>query len=358
MAIIKNKSTDFIFISATMIAAIVLVCALAWSSALGISDASFTRKFLSVRILPIKNIDKSDEIKSIVGSTDKSLYFETKVPGKYFVTDHNLDNGKYITITKHYRDINLMASRFTTAIDSPNVYIFPGNITAYIIANLTDSLQKMYKVPASGYTRAAYISPNTFVFRAVEGKEASIDQIFIKINTNSPKVTRENNISARKGDAGFSTDGLLYYDKHTNLLTYVYFYENRFICMDTNLNLIYRAFTIDTTLIVKPKGGKVQQDDSTMTYTNTTPSRTINFQNCTFNGHLYINSLRKSASESTFNFKNNSVIDIYDIEDGRYLGSFYIPDYNEEKLKRFKVFGDWMIVLTKNKIMKYNIPSI
>ncbi|HVW96698.1 MAG TPA: hypothetical protein VHA56_12080 [Mucilaginibacter sp.] len=168
------------------------------------------------------------------------------------------------------------------------------------------------------FTRATVISDSSVVIRCLDSNTRY--QVFKKLNLKNGDILMEKDISPKVNDAGMATDGQLHYDKSTNTIVFTYYYGNGFLCIDSNMFLKYKGRTIDTTKTFHAhiSHGKV--------YTHIDPPDYINLNSCAENGILYIQSALQSDDESNDSFNENSVIDMYRIKDGQYIGSFLIPN--------------------------------
>jgi hypothetical protein len=82
----------------------------------------------------------------------------------------------------------------------------------------------------------------------------------------------------------------------------------------------------------------------------------VNSQSCVEGGKLFIVSKVAADNENKTAFKNYSVVDVYNIRNGFYDGSFYIPSHNEEQLEDFKIYNRQVIVLYKTHVVTYKLP--
>ena len=314
------------------------------------SKNGFKRKISKTSLRVVKAIKKPVDFTGISAITNDCIFFHTSTPGKLVITDHYLSNRRSVSI--QYSSGEKTASLFYTLIDSPHVYLLAGNngTIAHAMFNDKNFYNYSFKLPV--FTRAVFIPPLTFIIRGCDTFSLRPDQIFMKINTASGTIQRENNISVKTGDAGITTDGLLHYDSSSHLLTYTFFYNNNFTCFDTNLHIVYKAHTIDTTNTYQVRTGSIGTTNEKI-YTNTAPSRIVNWESDVDNGRLYINSRMKADNESIHFFNNNSVIDVYDIATGAYQESFYVPYYKGEKMESFKVINNELVALYKSYIIAY-----
>jgi hypothetical protein len=148
-------------------------------------------------------------------------------------------------------------------------------------------------------------------------------------------------------------DGALNYDPVTKLLVYHYYRKNGFITLDTNLNKVNRGRTVDTVM-----KGNVKIKAINGSFTLAAPPKTVNGRACAANGKLYINGRLKADNEATTEYRNHTVIDVYDLVKGIYLYSFYVPVFNEQKTNTFGVSGDKLICLYGDYVVVYKIKAV
>jgi len=68
-----------------------------------------------------------------------------------------------------------------------------------------------------------------------------------------------------------------------------------------------------------------------------------------------VNSALLANNENKNALDNASVIDVYNISDGKYQCSFYIPDFNKHKITDFIVSGKTIIALYDHFINTYRL---
>jgi hypothetical protein len=336
-----------------MAAAVGLVAILAWNALRPINQKNgFKRDFIASELRRLDLETMKGNVSSIAGVTDHHVYFKTKDPSQVWVTDNTLQNGKYVTLNvpNHPR----IASAFFISVDSPLVHVMAVNGPAVIKTDMNGGRTTAHKFPTALFTRAIVIGPDSYVFRGFDTTEKSGKQIFIKGNPRTGELQRKKNIAETEADrAGLVTDGQLAYDERSHRIMYVSHYQNRFFCLDTNLNLVYSGHTIDTMSTYRIEAGKVND-----MVTNTSPARLINSKTRIENGKMFILSKLPADNEEGKVFAHNAAVDIYDVINGSYMGSFYIPFYKREKISDFKIKRNTIIVLYKTYVARYGLPPL
>jgi len=337
-----------LFIITGLIIAAFAVMALLNSQAntLNTTKNGFTRRFLVNPISSYHTAKFENNFSNIVGYTPFHFYLSTEIPGE--LTQVNLNLTDTVSMNLNIPRYNKLVPLFYTSVDSPHVSIMGGNMRSIIRSDLTTGKHTVDSVNSGSFSNAIAIGNSTYVMRFYD--QSIIDDVFRKVNLSTKSIQTESAVSNRKGDAGFSYDGQLCYDETTHTFLYVCFYCNRFESFDTSLNLLYKATTIDTS--ITPKVNIIITKKSV---THAKPPIAVNRMCSAYGGNLYVQSKLKADNE-TNDFFNNNVIDVYNIADGSYKGSFYLPSPHGEKLKRFRVIrGNLLVALYENSIIGYSL---
>ena len=310
----------------------------------------FNRKMLPVRLTIVNAVKRDRNISNVIGYTAGHFYYQTGDAGVVAVSATNLDSFRYLTID--IADKERIGSAFSGEVNYPYYYIYAGNMRCVISADLTGRAATQYYHTKDLFTRAVKVSPTAFMFRGIDTTYAKIDQVFIRQDT-MRKAKTIKSFTQRRDDAGFSTDGLLHYDTAGGRLLYLYFYSNQFICFDTGFNIIYTGNTIDT--IKSVPGVETITTKSRDIVSFSRPMPLINAYNCIDGEYIYNYSTLQADNESDTAFRGNSAIDMYSLKNGKYAGSLYIPAYDSEKIKFFKVYGNAVVALYQHYIVVYKM---
>jgi hypothetical protein len=314
---------------------------------------NFERKIYE-KILVLKNVIKKDKnIYQIAGVTSQHLYFSTIYPGNYLETNLSLEYLKQDYLEG--RSFQKRHISYQMFIDSPHVYLCIGNYRKIYIASfpsgaITDSVSTHYI-----FTRSAFMPPVSFALRCFDTIRPP-DQIFVKVNLANRSVQRENHISPKMGDAGISTDGLLYYDTTAAALLFCHFYNDEALEMNDNLQKKRNFYTIDMSDRSLTIGGNESLKGAPISkYTNITPRYFNNSYSWVSQGKLLVASKIRHVKEFAADFGSSTAIDIYDIKTGAYQYSFHLPNYKGEDVAEFVIFNHLIIALYRNYIATYQL---
>jgi hypothetical protein len=308
----------------------------------------FTRHFLSINATEVKRISFDVPMFNICGQKNDSIFLSGMVPGVFYTI--SAEFRKLDSFKLKLDAIPELKMRCQAFVEFPNVYIISGPAKQFIAGNLLTGRYESFSIPERAFYKVAMVNPETYVMQVIDS--VSFNAVFKKINTQTGVITIEDHLSEKLGDAGFTNDGMLNYDRYKGLFTYVSFYHNSFMAFDTLFRLRYHSHTIDTVTatktFVRRLSGVTQQQ----------PPQMINTHSWIYHKHLYIKSLLKADNEDDDHFYPNMLIDRYNIFDGTYSGSFYVPQSTRDKPIEITMISDTqMIVLYNKTLVQYKISE-
>ena len=295
-----------------------------------------------------------DTLYGIVGVTPWTIYISTATEGEVLEVGKDL-KGKIKKIripffAKWYD--SLQFSSLSIRIDSPHIYLFAENKPAIVKTNFDSTAFEVRILPPGGFSREVMAGPDCFILRKIEPRLT--DQLFVRYNFSTGLLKKEVNISETYGDGGIISDGQLHFDDSTKKLYYIYYYKNLLLSFDTSLAFVNKFTSIDTTMSFKMKTGLVK-NSGTMAFTNVTPANIINRLNYVQDGLLFNMSALKADNETNKFFSENSIIDIIDLKNGKYLGSMSLPLSNGARLSQFVISGNKLVGLYPSSIIIYDL---
>lgn len=312
----------------------------------------FTRRIRTNFISLTKDTDNILPVSRICGLTSNNIYLVGSEPNTIYSINYELN--KIDTIHYDYPDSSLITRPNNVQIDSPNIYVHLNNSATFISLNLNSLAlrPKSLKIPV--FTKSTQVSDSIVALRGFKNK--STTQVFKLVNMNSGEILIERPLISDDMNGGFSTDGRLKYNKHEKKIIYVPYFQNDIFCLDSNLNSVYHSNTIDTNRNNNISIQKISKGSTEKLM----PSHSRKLVNNDFfigGGKIFIQSALKADNEKLSFFNENSVIDLYDINNGKYLESFYIPNISSSEIKGIDLFENRLIVLTKRKIYIFRILS-
>lgn len=312
---------------------------------------NFTRRFPHHPAEFIKDYKLSGQ-SYIAGSGNGRLYIADKSdPLKVLVLDKNLDSISTHNITtnepnRRFKNLRISVKPpYFFVSDGYEAFVFKGKIADWKASIWIDQL--------------AYY--NTFV--AIDSELAAIKAISAAEEENIIGLMRREEMSSVKFnkklldkqiDGFFDTDGKLMFNEKNRQLVYVYLYRNQYVLTDLSLKSKIVRKTIDTTSRAR----------ITVTYVDrikakkiSSPMRVVNKTAATFDDFVYINSKLIGQFEPKDTWDFASIIDVYNIQNGNYLFSFYLYDKEDKKLSEFIIDVNRIYTIAGNTVSAYQIDS-
>jgi len=205
-----------------------------------------------------------------------------------------------------------------------------------------------YKDQVSSFTKGILISAASYILLSINKKNEN--ELIRQERSGQQKTGR--GLLQKQIDGLFCTDGQLIKVPNSNKIFYTYFYRNQFICADTNLNLLYRGKTIDTNNYAKIKVAKIK---STNQLTLASPPKIVNKHTDANEKYLFIHSGLKADNETDKMHVESAAIDVYNVKDGKYKLSFYLPNFDGKSISDFRVYGNNLYALYDHYLYKYQL---
>ena len=318
------------------------------SKNINVQKNGFTRRLSPTTLQFRKQVTFPVIVNRLIGSQAGKLYFQGNNPYELYITNLSLDSLTTLPLSiPPNKNIRTGTRLF---LDGRYLFISCRNLPGIINYDL-DSHQSNNHILPYYYSKEARMSKDCFILRASDRKTNA--PVFVKLNLNATRERQEDHFSAKDENSIFSTDGILYYDTTTHLVCYTYFYQNGFICMDTNLNLLTRARTIDT---ITKREIKVARVGHSLTMKQ--PPAMVNNIGAVSDGKLYLQSMLKADNELPLDFAENTVIDAYSVTNGNYIASFYIPSFKENKPYQFNIIGKKLYAVYGKTVVVYDLNPI
>jgi hypothetical protein len=344
----RNRKSVYILTS-LFIASFAIIGVLAFVANQGLTKKNgFNRRMLASALVPRKQITAPVKLTKLIGMQEGKILFQEESPYEILSTNLLLDSLQSIKL--HLTAENKPGSIVRMYIQDHNLYLACENAHAIIVYDLQSGSIFNHVLP-DYFNHESMFSTDRFILRAKDRVTQS--HRFIKFNLNTKDSIPEDSFSDRKLIGGFETSGMLYFDTATKQACYTYFYQNGFICMDSNLNITLKARTIDT---ITHRHIKVARVGRSLTMNQPPPS--VNYDGCVADGKLFLRSRLKADNEYELDFSENSIIDVYSLKNGDYKGSFYIPAHEGKKAHQFQVINHQLYALYGRTVVLYDLEFI
>lgn len=310
----------------------------------------FTRNLIPSPILSSKAYDLSYNSFYIAGVTDSLIYLGSyTAPRHMLVFNYTLDRKSHLRIS--LPDAKNWKGSITIKVDSPYYHVFNG-IEPFIYRGSMDSSRSLLLSEKDNvfFKTGVPLSEHSYVLKAESALKG--EDIIIKRNFKQRGLSIHDNVLEKQIDGLFCTDGMLHYSQNLGSIVYVYYYRNEFILADTNFVDVARVHTIDTISRARLKIGSFNKD---RTKTLAAPPFIVNRRSSVNGDKLFVQSNVRANNEKPSVFKNNPVIDVYDLRARKYLSSFYISQYEGIKMNSFHVHKSIIAALHDRYLLVYQL---
>ncbi len=330
-----------------IVAALTLVSASSKNKRLG----NFKRIFPKEKILSLQaTVDLRFNSYYLAGADSSNIYLANSTdPNQLIIADYRLR-------TKHVQlnipDTARIAWKLLQVrIDFPNILITEG-ITPSILKGTFPSLSYSKKQFDLYFSDLVPLTSNTFCLRAYN--ESLKQNILLSAREGVENDTVPRYMLEKQSDGFFCTDGMLLYNPARGEVIYVYYYRNQFVQLDSEMRVKHVGHTIDTVGRADVDVGFIRSESQMVLLNQPT---VVNKHSCTDENFLYIHSGIKADNETDFEFKGNSVVDVYSLADNKYQFSFYLPFLAETSIDDFKAANHKLIVVHGQILAVYALPE-
>jgi hypothetical protein len=283
----------------------------------------------------------------IAGLTKDTIYLANHTTPYHLVEiDYSLQKSVDRQITWS-RDIKISEAAIIT-VDSPDVYLNDG-FGATLFRTKLDNINQISVFQTPPFTGSANITDHSIVCRCINSRK---ENVLVKQSLGLKTLKINEGLIQKQGDGIFSTDGMLSKIPGTSNIIYTYHYRNQFFCADSNLNLQYRGKTVDTVSHAHITVAEIKSDGA---ITMSSPPLMVNRSCCASEKYLFINSALNANNEPHELLDKLLIIDVYNIKDGKYKFSFYLPDAVGKKASDFKVYGNKLVAIYDHYISVYGL---
>lgn len=304
-----------------------------------IKIGNFDRNFNEKEFKKIDEINLPFDIDNIAGFHKSSIFFSSNKLHEIL---------KYDLIKREVVSKKIVHKNHNSNIVGNIMYSFDPNKRKMYKYNV-DNLNMLNETNLNvGFDRALALDENTILLRSATKKYTKniFSKFDIKYNKNIKlKIQLDDSLEI---DGGLKTDGFFSYKD--SIIIYTQYKKGSFYKINQKLNQINHYKTIDNIQTVE--GVSLTRDSS---FYFIKPVLNTNLL-CSINKNkVYIISFVKGNSDKLNQFTKYRMVDVYDLNFGRYIESFYLPNEGISKAKDFYVLNDKIYLLFNNKINIYEL---
>lgn len=318
---------------------------------------SFNRKLVNLEYKVENSIKLPSSFFYFAGEPIKGLYLkDLKVSKELYYVDFKLYNiNKRVLALPD--EISVRKNKVNIGVVDTAIYV-SGNLSGNLnIYSFTNKNRYSFKNPNSWFDQTRLLSSSSIVGRGLSTINGNLHMKIINFNYTKNTIEKIYDLPSEEGKV-FDVDGQLQLDKTSKRIFYMFFYKGSFLCLDTNLSLIYKAKTIDTVTFTTSKTASITTKINNKLENKTTqsnPRSVINRSYTLYQEKLYLVSSLKADNEIFKNYRNNQIIDVYSCLQGNYLYSFYIPKFKRKQLREFKIHNKTLYAIFDDVLVSYTL---
>jgi hypothetical protein len=318
-----------------------------FSSAIRSLPNGFTRLLPPHLLTPGPVKDTKYNSYYIAGLTKDSIYL-ANFTDPYIILSLDYDLKKSADRQIEWSNTIRISKGATISIDSPDIYLKDG-LDQMLFKSRLENLNDITICKTPPYNAAVNINNQCWVYRCINTQK---DNILVRQSLDQKTIETNSDLLQKQGDGIFSTDGVMIQIPNTTKWLYMYYYRNQFFCADSNLILIYRGKTIDTVSHAHISVSFIKSRNQIMM---SSPPLLVN-RNCSANKeYIFINSALNAENESHKILEEISIIDVYNVVDGKYKFSFYLPNFGGKKPSDFKVYQSTLVTIYEHYVVTYKL---
>lgn len=309
----------------------------------------FIRKFIPGMAEEIAEIDLNFNTYYFAGG-DESKFFlgNLKAFQRVTIIDSSLGHTEAVDV-----DFPKTSGKYTSlrlSVNEPNFFYSDGTVPEILVGSTKDWKLSVTFVAPDFFNKAIMVSSGRSITRSIDVEKGQSSLNLLDLQKG--KRWKRDNLLKKQVDGIFDCDGDMHFEPKLNLFIYVYRYRNSYVMTDGNLKLIRNLSTIDTNSIAKIK---VATSSQTGYSQFSSPPVIVNKASTICRNLLFVQSINQGRFETKEMSKEATTVDVYDVLSGDYIGSFYVHNRNNQKMKAFYVHGNALYAMIGANIIKYRL---
>lgn len=313
----------------------------------------FDRDYLRLKITPLRREVLPYNSYGLLAVEGGSLFLDNRIAGLLLL---RVD---LRTFEREEISVMLDSARYVPAstalfVDSQYVYVADHRSLIFRSEWRLNLPARPYLRPGSFYDQQL-MSGGAFVLKAFDARAGSDQLEIFPVRGKSVPLLLEKQV-----DGIFCVDGMVLYNRTLEMVVYVYYYRNQYICADSLLRVLRHGRTIDPISEARIEvGGWRGRGEEVRTFSK--PPLRVNYRACTDGAFLYVVSGLRSRSDEGDDFAYAFPVDVYDLNSGRYRGSFML---RSPVLRRkvvnfdFLVLGDSLFSVYDEELFVYRLYGL
>ena len=313
---------------------------------------AFTRRFPPHPLLKIHEFDLGSNSYYFAGFHQNNLYLGNST-APLWLLKINLATKDTTLLKIDLEERDLPFRQIKTKLFPPYFFLMDGTVPCIFKGRINEWKARPWSMKSAYFDEAFPMYQDCIFIRTIQAGSGTTTLGKIRKDTIRP-VTLAPDILEKQVDGVFDVDGIFTYSPEHDFASYVYYYRNEFIILDSNLRVLERRRTLDTIQKAQIQVAETRQEGISEMQA---PPMIVN-ENAALEGNLiYISSNRIGKYEDGKILAQATIIDIYDWEEGRYRSSFYFYKDKDEYIREFKVKGNTLYTLVGNRLTVHSFRN-
>lgn len=341
-----QRNTAILIAASLLISVAIVISLFLASNEMVHRNNAFIRQFPPHVISVTDTFDIGYESYYLAGGTETQIYLANFTAPSHLLVISTISADTQHVAVSLMQARNVLFHNTALKVDSPDFYLYDGTVPVIFKGKVGDWKGRLKLMSPAYFNYLVPMGGMSFAVRSVDSE--SNGYVLGKIRLDPAHFEWSHNLLEKQIDGKFCVDGMLHYDKTTGDVVYLYYYRNEYIVADTNLNLRYRAKTIDTVSRAQIQVATIESDHSR---TLAAPPLVVNKHSALYRNFLLVNSSLISKNEPQDVLKKLSVIDVYNVRKREYAFSFYVRNYGNKRIRSLQVYGNKLVLLFGSNVI-------
>lgn len=321
-----------------------------WSDRQIERNNAFIRKYIPHGLEKVGEYALESNSYYIAGVDDHTIYLGNYLAPLYLkLVDTGLNHEKSVRV--EIEDTNLPYKRVRTRVNPPYFFIGDGTVPVIFKGNVSDWKGEKFSFRDAYFIQFAVIDSMNLVIKTTSTETNENALGLLSKTDDSCQLTLNTTILVKQLNGTFDTDGLLL-SKGNERIIYIYHYRNAFEVADDKLKYQFTGNTIDTMSRVQLDIALYEKKNQ---YKLGDRSIMVNKAAATYDDFLFIHTDRLGKYEDDDVLRSAGIIDMYDLNEKKYLHSFYLYHQPSGKLSDFRAYKDRIIAVVEDRLWVYLI---
>ncbi|WP_209391080.1 MauE/DoxX family redox-associated membrane protein [Chryseobacterium sp. RR2-3-20] len=346
-----KRRTAILLALSNFISCIVIILLFVSSEYIIKKENNFTRRFLQHPIEEKQRIKLRYDQYYIAGTDHQVIYLGSlKYPQKMILV--NTQTGKIDSMTIKPESLDFPFKKLKLQVKNCFYYLSDGTVPVIFRGTVGNPNAKIISYKDAYFSQIEPADSMQFVIRTHNSITQHLTLGTLDLAEKN-KVVLNNKLLTKQTDGVFDSDGKLISVNNSSQFAYLYSYRNRFLIMNRDATKGQEFKTIDTVNNASIKSKSL----STGLHKMTVPPLVVNQDMAVHKNIVMIQSKLKAKNEPQSSSLTTAVIDVYNIDNSEYVGSFYIYHNGKHRLTDFITTETSLYALIGNELVGYNYQS-